>query len=234
MIVPAFSTSRFVKPVVRQIFRDGRTCWLGVTLSGNDFKRVIRTPFARVCKRSQYMKRSKDTGNTSHRTYLIHYILQQKLLVLERQLPRRHNLRLDGHYHDWVLWRTCAVHPVAAGVKLWPHGLDVGSKLNEEVRVGLHHIDGFTGSGRQQSRQSGRESVRWCRDTLVMNNLFGTCAETTSGNNGTSERTNNHINLRRIDILVLRNTTTVASKDTERPGLVQDEAEFVFKFEFNL
>lgn len=67
-----------------------------------------------------------------------------------------------------------------------------------------------------------------------MNNLFGTCAKTTPGNNGTSERTNDHINLGRIDILVLRNTTTVASKDTERPGFVQDEAEFVLEFEFNL
>jgi hypothetical protein len=34
--------------------------------------------------------------------------------------------------------------------------------------------------------------------------------------------------------LVLRNTTTVASKDTERPGLIQDKAEFVFEFEFDL
>lgn len=68
----------------------------------------------------------------------------------------------------------------------------------------------------------------------MVDNLLGSCAETTSRNNRTGKRTDYHINLSRIDILVLRDTTTVASKNTERPGLVQDEAEFVFRFEFNL
>ena len=68
----------------------------------------------------------------------------------------------------------------------------------------------------------------------MVNDLFGPSTETASSNDGASERTDNHINLRCIDILVLRNATTVASKNTERPGLVQNEAKFVLEFEFDL
>lgn len=50
MIVPAFSISFLVRPVVTHTFRAGGIICLGSKLSSRLFSRVIRTPLARDCK----------------------------------------------------------------------------------------------------------------------------------------------------------------------------------------
>lgn len=65
-VIPAFSTSFLVKPIVRQIFRAG--CgWNAGSLGllefvGRDFRRVISTPFANVYHNviSNELPESKD------------------------------------------------------------------------------------------------------------------------------------------------------------------------------
>jgi hypothetical protein len=52
IIVPAFSTSRRERPVVKHTFSAGgvgRAIWFGTTLSGILFTRVMSTPLARAC-----------------------------------------------------------------------------------------------------------------------------------------------------------------------------------------
>jgi hypothetical protein len=51
MIVPAFSISFLVRPVVTHTFRAAGTTCLGSKLSSRVFSRVIRTPLARDCEK---------------------------------------------------------------------------------------------------------------------------------------------------------------------------------------
>lgn len=68
----------------------------------------------------------------------------------------------------------------------------------------------------------------------MMNDLLRTSAETTTSDEGSRKRTDNHVDLRGIDVLVLCKTATVSAKDTEGPSLVENQAELVLEFQFNL
>lgn len=68
----------------------------------------------------------------------------------------------------------------------------------------------------------------------MVNNLIRSSAETSSGNQWTGQRSHNHIDFRGVDILMLRDATRGSSKNTKRPGLVQDQSEFVLELQLNL
>lgn len=50
----------------------------------------------------------------------------------------------------------------------------------------------------------------------------------------TSQRTNDHVDLGRVDVLRLSNAAACPTQDTEGPGLIENNAELVLLFEFNL
>ena len=128
IIVPAFSISFLVRPVVTHTFRAGGTTCLGSKLSSRVFSRVIRTPLARDCESIRNRLQEGYNGRKC-KTYLIHGILEQELLVIGCEPLSSHNLGLDDQDENRVLRRAGAVNPVTTGIQLSPHGLGEFPKL---------------------------------------------------------------------------------------------------------
>lgn len=68
----------------------------------------------------------------------------------------------------------------------------------------------------------------------MMHNLLRTSAETTTSDQGAGERTDNHVDLGRVNVLVLSNATASAAENTKRGRFIEDQAELVFEAQFNL
>lgn len=68
----------------------------------------------------------------------------------------------------------------------------------------------------------------------MVDDLLRSCAEASSSNQGSGQRTDNHVDFGRINILMLRNASSRPAKDTKRPCLVQNEAKLVLQFQLNL
>lgn len=177
MIVPAFSISFLVRPMVTHTFKAAGTTCFGWKLSSRVLRRVIRTPLARHYRKQSAKPLSKGRLVKSFDTHLIDHILQEELLVLIRQLLRSNDLRLDDQNEDWVLRRASTVNPITARIQLSPHGLCELPKLRDCFRAVLEQVDsGASGSGKK-SRKRRREGVCCSRDTLVMHNLLGPSTE---------------------------------------------------------
>lgn len=90
MVVPAFSISFFVRPIVTQTLSAGGTICLGSKLSSRVLRRVIRTPLMAHCVlrleigyRKPEVDRIRDSeGGMGLRRYLIDHVLEQELLIL--------------------------------------------------------------------------------------------------------------------------------------------------------
>lgn len=68
----------------------------------------------------------------------------------------------------------------------------------------------------------------------MLDNLIRTCAESTSGADRPCQRPDDHVDFRRIYILMLRDTSTGPPKDPKGPGLIENETKFVAEFQFDL
>ena len=126
------------------------------------------------------------------------------------------------------------MHPVAPRIKLRSQGFDIISALDEDFGVRLQHVERFACSSCEHGRESSREGVRRRSDTLMRDHVVGAGTETASSTERACKGADDHVNLGSIDVLGFRETTTSSSEDTERPGLVEDKAELVAKFELDL
>lgn len=168
------------------------------------------------------------------RSYLINYILQQELLILVGKSLRRNYFRLKGQDDDRILRSTGTVNPITARNQLRPQCFGILPKLGDDIGVGLKEVDRRAGGRRQQRRQCCREGIRGRRDTLVVHNLLRTSAETSTGDEWAGQRSHNHVDLCRINILVLCHTTTGPSENAKRPRFIEDESELVLKLQLDL
>jgi hypothetical protein len=68
----------------------------------------------------------------------------------------------------------------------------------------------------------------------VLDDFFVAGAETASSAEGTGEGADNHVDFSGVDVLGFGDAAAGAAKDAVGPGFVEDEAEFVLEFEFDL
>lgn len=69
---------------------------------------------------------------------------------------------------------------------------------------------------------------------MVLDNVIVACTEAAAGTQGTGKRADDHVDEGRVDILVLGETSAGTAEDTVGPGLIEDKAELVAEFEFDL
>jgi len=150
------------------------------------------------------------------------------------QFPLTHILRLEHQYHNRILHRTRAPHPLTPRIQLRPHGPHVLPYGAQHLRVRLQHIQHLARRGRQHRRQRRAECVRCRGDALVFDDFLGAGAEAAAGAERARERADDHVDFGGVDVLVLGDPAARAAEDAEGPGFVQDEAEFVFEFELDL
>ena len=166
--------------------------------------------------------------------YLIYDVLQQDLLVINRQSSRRDDLGLEHQEHDWILRRAGAVHPVAAGVELRPHGLGVLAQLRQMLGLRLQHHERLAGRHGRDGRQGSGESVGSGAETLVFDDHVCARAEAAGGCQRSRHGADEHVDFGGVDVLVFRYAPSRAAQYAKGPCLVQDQPEFVLEFQFDL
>jgi hypothetical protein len=172
MIVPDFSISFLVRPVVTQTFRAGGTTCLGSKLSSRVFRRVMRTLLARHCGKLDNRLEIGNVDRWGCNAHLVDDILEQELLVISRKPLSSNNLRLNNQDENRVLRRAGAVDPVTARIKLGAHSPGKIAELRHSLRAVLEDVDSSTSGGRQQRRKRGREGISGRGNSLVVNNLL--------------------------------------------------------------
>jgi hypothetical protein len=68
----------------------------------------------------------------------------------------------------------------------------------------------------------------------MLDDFGGSSAESSTSANWSSERSNKHVYFVRVNVLCFGDTTTSCAEDAVGPGFVEDEAEFVTEFKFDL
>ncbi len=166
-------------------------------------------------------------------TYLIHTFLQYPLLVLTAQSSRRYHVRLQRQHHDGVLERARAHDPVAAGVQLGPHRLDILAALCQDLRVRLQDVESLAASDGHHGGKGSREGVRRRGEALVLDYILVSGAEPPAGAQRAGQRPDDHVDLGGVDVLRLGESASGAAQHAERPGLVEHEAELVLLLELD-
>lgn len=68
----------------------------------------------------------------------------------------------------------------------------------------------------------------------MFHDLIRASTKTTSGAEWSRHRADDHVDFGGVHVLVLCDASTSPAQDAEGPGLVEDEAEFIFELEFDL
>ena len=114
MIVPAFSVSFFVKPLVTHTLSAGVGCHpasrgLRPKPRGKDLSRVMSTLFARHCKvlvECTRRQESKWSGERIGCTNLVYYVSKDLILVVHGKLLGLDDLLLKNKKHDGIVHRA--------------------------------------------------------------------------------------------------------------------------------
>lgn len=137
MIVPAFSVSFFVSPLVTQTFKQGWGCHpasRGLTPRprGKALRRVTKTPFARHYNHVLAVFGRKHRRGDS---CLVNNIAENLVLIFYAEFLRLYDFGFERKQQHRIIARTLRPHPIAPGIQLCAHGLDVLPQRHQNVRL---------------------------------------------------------------------------------------------------
>jgi hypothetical protein len=145
IVVPAFSVSFFVNPLVTHTFSAGCGCQPASRgfmprPRGKALRRVISTPLARHCGwLVMYWTEERETA------YLINNITENLVLVVNAKPLCLDDFGFQCKEHYGIVGCTLGLDPVAPWVQLCAHGFNIVPQTCQNLRLFLKEGDCFAG-----------------------------------------------------------------------------------------